>query len=195
MILYFWMIIQVIIESLPISSSGHVALMHKIFERYNIVLPVMPGFDAGAFDDLLQGISAVVFLLYFFSYWWQLVVDRPIKISALFEIAVWKKIVTQVLVFGFAADCMTFLLWMCNIDQLVHVPLALGFIMTACALWSIQLTQEKKGVQIWSVRNGLIVGFVQGCALLPGISRFGTTFATLRWLGYRDHDAFSISFL
>ncbi len=57
------MIIQVVAESLPISSSGHVVLMHKIMERLSANPQVVV--DAWAFDYLLQGVSAFVFLCFF----------------------------------------------------------------------------------------------------------------------------------
>lgn len=195
MFLFFWMIIQVIGESLPISSSGHVALMHALSTKFHILLPASIELNAWAFDYLLQGISAILFFVYFFSAWWKLLINRPIRLHALCELSVWKRIVGQVFLFGIAADGVTFLCWAVKIDQLVHLPLAIGFIITAVALWSTQFAKDKKNINIWSVSNGLVVGFVQGCALLPGISRFGTTFAALRWLGYRNDDALSISFL
>lgn len=195
MFLFFWMIIQVIGESLPISSSGHVALMHALATKFNILLPVSLESHAWAFDYLLQGVSAVLFLIYFFSAWWKLVINRPIRLGALCEASVWKKIIGKVLLFGIAADGVTFVCWAIHIDQLIHLPLAVGFMITAVALWSTRCAKNKKNINIWSVSNGLVVGFVQGCALLPGISRFGTTFAALRWLGYTHDNAFSISFL
>src|SRR3989339_1420788 len=195
MFLFFCMIIQVIGESLPISSSGHVALMHALATKFNILLPVSLESNAWAFDYLLQGISAIVFFVYFLSAWWKLVINRPIGLDALCEVSVWKRILSQVFVFGVVADGVTFVCWAVHINELVDLPLVAGFMITAVALWSTRFAQDKKNIDIWSVRNGLIVGLVQGCALLPGISRFGTTFAALRWLGYTNDNAFSISFL
>ena len=90
---------------------------------------------------------------------------------------------------------MTFLLWSCDIARRVELPLALGFLITAGALWSIQFAREKKGINVWSLQSGIIVGLVQGCALFSGVSRFATTVATLQWLGYRGKIAFIVSFL
>lgn len=195
MLLYLWMMIQVLAESLPISSSGHVALLHAYSEKLGFVLPEILGNQAWAFDYLLQGISAIVLLLYFFSSWWKLIINGPINMTALLDASVWKKIIEKVFVFCVVADGVTFLCWAAHIDQYLDMPLAIGFMVTALALWSVQFVHDKKHIDIWSVRHGLIVGFVQGCALLPGISRFGLTFVTLRWLGYKNNDAFSISFL
>ncbi len=196
MLLYFWMMVQIICESLPISSSGHVVLLQSIFSKiYGGQDIVAMSQDLWAFDYLLQGVSVIIFLIYFFPYWWQLIVDKPIKISSLFDRHLWTKTVPAVFLFGFAADSMTFLLWHFNIVERVAMPLAFGFMITAMVVWNIQFMHPKKDLDIWSWKNGLIVGLMQGCALLPGISRFGMTMATFQWLGYQGRLAFSISFL
>lgn len=195
MFLYLWMMIQVLVESLPISSSGHVALMHKIGEKCNWQMPEVVMTQSWAFDYVLQGVSALLFLVYFFTMWWKLVIDRPVQLAALADRKVWKHIFTKVLLFGIAADAMTFFCWVIKIDQLIQLPLACGFSITALSLYSLAYAPVSKKIDIWDVRSGLLVGLVQGCALLPGISRFGTTFTALRWLGYKNNDAFAFSFL
>lgn len=195
MFLYLWMMIQVLVESLPISSSGHVALMHKLADKFNWQIPQVLGAQGWAFDYILQGVSAILFLVYFFIMWWKLVINRPVKLAALVDTRVWKHIFTKVLLFGIVADAMTFLCWVMKIDERVQLPLALGFSITGLSLWSLQCAPVSKKIDIWDVQSGLLVGLVQGCALLPGISRFGTTFTALRWMGYKNDDAFAISFL
>ncbi|MBV8661056.1 MAG: undecaprenyl-diphosphate phosphatase [Candidatus Dependentiae bacterium] len=186
LLFYFWMIIQIVGESLPISSSGHVLLLQRYMHSMQ---------DFWAFDYVLQGISAIIFFIYFFSTWWQLIIDKPMRISALWDYNLWVKKLVPVFLFGIIVDSITFLLWYVDIADVIRLPLFFGFMITAAALWSMQYTHEKRDVNIWSIQNGLILGFVQGCALLPGISRFGTTVATLQWLGYPRHIAFAISFL
>ena len=196
MLLYFWMMVQIICESLPISSSGHVALLQSIFTKfYGAQEIIAMSQDLWAFDYVLQGVSAIIFLIYFFPYWWQLIVGKPIQISSLLDQKLWTKTVPSVFLFGFVADGLTFLLWNFNIVERIHIPLAFGFMMTAILLWNIQFMCPKKDLNMWSWKNGIIVGLMQGCALLPGISRFGMTMATLQWLGYSGRLAFSISFL
>ena len=46
-----------------------------------------------------------------------------------------------------------------------------------------------------SFLSGIVLGMVQGLALLPGISRFGSTFFAARWLGFSRSQAFEYSFL
>lgn len=190
MLLYLWMMVQIICESLPISSSGHVALVQKILGSTSVLNQ-----ELWAFDYLLQGVSAIIFLIYFFPYWWQLIIGKPIRISSLLDSIVWKKNIFPVFVFGFVADGMTFLLWSCDIANRVSWSLAFGFMITAVVLWSIQYMHQDKNLNYWSWKNAVIVGLMQGVALLPGISRFGITIATLQWLGYSGRIAFSISFL
>ena len=192
MFFYLWMMVQVICESLPISSSGHVTLLHSFV---NNLVDSISLVDAQAFDYFLQGVSAIVFLIYFFVAWWQLVIKQPIAMAPLFDGHVWKKNILPVLGFGFIVDGMTALLWCINLKDFIKIPLIGGFFFTAAMLWSMRYAQEKKGINIWSLQHGLILGSAQGFALLPGVSRFATTLATLQWLGYNRSQAFAISFL
>lgn len=194
MLLYLWMIIQIVCESLPISSSGHVILLQQIMTKYQISgMRVIS--DLIAFDYMLQGLSALVIFVYFFPQWWQLIVDKPIKIQSLFDHHFWIKTVPQIFLFGFVADGITFLFWNFVDVNGMQIPLFCGFIITGVTLWSLQYTRENKTVAIWSWENGVIVGCVQALSLIAGISRFGTTVTALQWLGYQGRIAFMISFL
>lgn len=195
MILYLWMIVQIISESLPISSSGHTLLLQQLLYKYQYIVYGMTSYNLCAFDYVLQGLSSIVVFFYFFPYWWSLIIDKPIKISSLFDWQVWKKNIFRVFLFGCAADSITFLFWYFQIAEKIELPLFLGFMITGIILWSLRFVQEKSEIDIWSCTYGLIVGTVQGFAMIPGISRFGTTFATLQWLGYKGRIAFAISFL
>lgn len=190
--LYVWMMVQVIAESLPISSSGHVILLQRLLYSNTSTATFS---DLWAFDYFIQGISALLFLIYFFSQWWQLIFGPHFKISDLWDGAVWKKNIIPVLMFGIIVDGVTSLMWLSKIADYIQLPLFCGFAITAGALWSMRYTKPNKNVQIWSVKNGLILGLVQGCALIPGVSRFGSTLAVLQWLGYPRKKAFEISFL
>jgi undecaprenyl-diphosphatase len=187
------MVVQIVSESLPISSSGHVLLLQRLIEKFDINFDIDQNF--WTFDYLLQGVSAFIFLIYFFPFWWELIIKKPINFYYLLDMDLLRKSIFSVFLFGIIADGITFLLWSLQIGEFSNFPLAFGFMITAVVLWSMQFTQSKKGIDIWSPKYALIVGLVQGFALLPGISRFGTTVATLQWLGYKGSVAFAISFL
>jgi len=194
MFLYFWMITQMLVESLPISSSGHVVLLQKIAAKYGFFIDYeLVALDA--FDYVLQGCSGVVIFLYFFYYWWDLVVGKPVHLSSLLDKDLWLNRIPKIFAFGLLADTVTFFIWYLDMSNAIKLPLFVGFAFTAGALWSIQFARVVKNVNLWSWKSGVVVGFVQGCALLPGISRFGTTVATLQWFGYSGRQAFSVSFL
>ncbi|MDP3787686.1 MAG: undecaprenyl-diphosphate phosphatase [Candidatus Chromulinivorax sp.] len=185
--------VQIVGESLPISSSGHFELLQRITNLY------FPHFgetvDLSYFYNVLQIFSAIIFLCYFFRTWWKLVVDRPITCTSLCDVQVWRKNIVPVILFGLVADGITFLFWYGDIAERFQFSLTVGFVITALALWSMQFAQEKQGINIWALPYGCIVGIVQGLALFPGISRFATTMAALQWLGYQRRIAFAVSFL
>lgn len=194
MLLYLWMIVQIICESLPISSSGHVVLLQQIMMKYHTSCVHVIS-DLIAFDYMLQGLSALVIFIYFFPQWWQLIVAKPIKIQSLFDGHLWFNTVPPIFLFGFVADGITFLFWNFVDLDVMQIPLYFGFVITGIVLWSLQYTHENNNVEIWSWRNGIVVGCMQAVSLIAGISRFGITIAALQWLGYQRRIAFMISFL
>lgn len=192
MIFYWWATVQIIAENLPISSSGHVQLLHQMFPA---AIQEFGQIDLQAFDYFVQGANAFIFLIYFFSAWWQLVVGQSIAIRYLFSLQVWKENILPVMLFGLVADGLTVIMWLIDMADKIAIPLYVGFFITFCALISLRYSKEHAGVQIWSYKNAAAVGFAQGCSLFPGVSRFATTLAVLQWLGYEKFIAFAISFL
>jgi len=72
--------------------------------------------------------------------------------------------------------------------------IGLGFLGTSLALISTRWApQGKKDVP--SGAGALLIGIAQGLAVLPGLSRSGSTIATALWLGVRPERAFELSML
>jgi len=69
-----------------------------------------------------------------------------------------------------------------------------SLLFSAAAVGSTQLAPsgDRDAPTAW---GALIVGAVQGVALLPGVSRTGVALASLLWLGVRRERAFELSFL
>jgi len=59
----------------------------------------------------------------------------------------------------------------------------------------IQLMKKKMGNGELTTKNAILVGLGQGFAVLPGVSRSGTTTAVLLFRGFTPGKAFKISFL
>jgi undecaprenyl-diphosphatase len=72
--------------------------------------------------------------------------------------------------------------------------LGLGFAITGCALASLYWSTHTRFVP-YSWYHAIALGLAQGCALLPGVSRFGLTYCVARWLRIAPYRAFEISFL
>ena len=72
---------------------------------------------------------------------------------------------------------------------------ATAFLVTGAILWSTRRTlgREEWKKPGWGV--ALLIGFAQAFALVPGISRSGTTVAMALWLGVAAEEAAAFSFL
>ena len=72
---------------------------------------------------------------------------------------------------------------------------ATAFLVTGVILWSTRRTlgREERIKPGWGV--ALLIGFAQVFALVPGISRSGTTVAMALWLGVDAEEAAAFSFL
>jgi undecaprenyl-diphosphatase len=166
-------VLQILIESLPISSSGHLHLL-TLFGKYH-------GFSQEA-EYVLYGPTLIVLALYFAADWWPLVRHWYRYRFVLLHFAL----------MGFVAEIVTILIY--GILQKVGVdwfPLPLGFALTGCLLLSLSLVPPKH-IPITSTKAALI-GLMQGIALLPGISRLGSTYVVGCWLSLSPRRSFAFS--
>lgn len=162
--------IQIIIESLPISSSGH-----AIFFCGKAVTP--------AYDYFLHGFSVLSIALYFFHDWIGIVYNwyrARFIIYRLFFTAIIADSITAVWYF------------LLPYTPLKQIPLWIGLLITGSALLSTYYARNKKAVIPWPARAA-IIGFTQGIALIPGISRMGLTYTAARWMGMRPYRALALS--
>jgi undecaprenyl-diphosphatase len=63
-------------------------------------------------------------------------------------------------------------------------------------LWAADSrSRGERGIEGWTLRDALIMGFAQSMALVPGVSRSGATISAARYLGYERNTAARLSFL
>jgi undecaprenyl-diphosphatase len=114
------------------------------------------------------------------------------------------KIFLKIVGYIFCADLITALFYfnfkfLSKNCALLQCPalLLFGFCITTLILFSILIKQKyfSAPTQTLNFKKALTLGAVQGMALLPGISRFASTYATARWLNISNRRAFQISFL
>ncbi len=166
--------LALILEALPISSSGHMALL----EGRMGALP-------GAVDQLLHGPFALAIVLCFLPSW--LPIFR--------NIFSYKRVLRKLFWLIFVIDGVTFIGFLFK-NQLPHITLWAGFAITSLAMLSLLLLQSiRPPYQALTFRGAAVLGVVQALTLLPGISRFGCTYAASRWLGLRPDRAIQLSFL
>lgn len=190
---FIWMMVQILIESLPISSSGHVLLAEKLLPFFNVTSNFS---NFWMIDFMLHGPALVIMLVYFFKQWCQMIFHTTFCWSMLLCRSTYVKIIRPAL-FVLIADLMTVMWWYSDIANHCFIRvhfLMIGFILTALMLYGTKFLHGQKNVT-WNFYDAIILGFFQGFALLPGVSRFATTFFIGKCLGYSNNNSFALSFL
>lgn len=173
-------------EFIPISSSGHLIIVREIF-----------GFDTSlglSFDAVLQLATALAVLVYFkkdfvklFFSFISLFTGKPVEKET--------RILLFALILGTIPAVLFGLLLEGYIEtsfrsaQVVAVMLILGSILFFIAE---KFAKQNKNV---TVKKGLLIGFFQSLALLPGMSRSGATISGGLLFGLNREQAAKFSFL
>ncbi len=179
-------ILQGITEFLPVSSSGHLVLL-------NSIMPV----DLGLLFDLILHLATLLSVVAFYR-----------KDIADICVGCVKEIKTPIpktnlkfVAYLIAATAITGVIGL-TLNDIVETKfrsiLIVGIllIINAGILW----TSKKKGLLRLTdgdlnLMSAIIIGFCQGLAVLPGISRSGTTITAALLLGVTSKDCAKISFL
>lgn len=188
------MTVQILLESFPISSSGHCLLLEQYLKKYGCEINHYQDFFLhqesaslmyiALLDHFVHGVTVIVLVLFFFSRWSWLLVHL---------LRCWR-IVAKIIGFVFITDIITVLFYMMFRWFAFTIPLTVGFIITFILLLSLRwvpVCQNKR----WSWRSACMLGIMQGCALLPGISRFASTYVCARWFSLPPRKAFEMSWL
>ncbi|MFQ5952134.1 MAG: undecaprenyl-diphosphate phosphatase [Candidatus Omnitrophota bacterium] len=170
-------VVQGLTEFLPVSSSGHLVLVHRFFGLS----------EASIFFDICLHVGTLAaVVLYFRKDILSLVRER--RADWLLYIAI-----------GTVPAVIAALFFEKHISLVFLSPrkVAPMFIVTALVLFAGQISQLKKAQDAKgpTVLRSIIVGISQAFALLPGISRSGMTVSTGRLGGMNAENAFRFSFL
>jgi undecaprenyl-diphosphatase len=166
-------IVQGLTEFLPISSSGHLVIFQKLF-----------GFAEApvAFDTLVH-FGTLVALIFFF---WK-DIRKIFKNARLILLLILGTI--PIVIIGF--------LLREKIEIIFNSLLLVGisFLITATILFLTKLVKEpKKEIKRISTWDAIVVGLFQALAILPGVSRSGSTISSALFQGIKKEDAFKLSF-
>jgi undecaprenyl-diphosphatase len=164
-------IVQGLTEFLPISSSGHLALVQHLFQLDSSLL---------TFDILLH-LATLGAVIIFFRH----------KLLHLDKQYLSYLIIGSIpaFIFGFIIHS-----FMDTFFSTLIFP-ALGFIITGILLLSTKKINYTENSQTITNSSSLKIGIAQALAILPGISRSGSTVTTGLHLGVKQSEAFSFAFI
>lgn len=164
-------VVQGLTEFLPISSSGHLVLLHHFFGMKPPQL----------FFDLILHLGTTLAIV--ITFWRDLCLLLAKEKRSLGLIGV-----------GFFTTCLMGVALADPIESIFQKPrlVSVGFLVTACWLWLAMRRQG--GVQPLNVWRSFLIGVSQGVAMAPGISRSGATIATALLLGVAPEEALRFSF-
>lgn len=184
-------IVQGLTEFLPVSSSGHLVLFKHFF-----------GFEENAgstFEIFLHLGTLFAVLIYFRKMIWELILS----------LTKWKDIpenqhhrhnrnLIMYLVIATFATGIIYLLFGKFFKSLFDQPLVVSFMLLITGIVIFASDFIKGGAvpaESMGFGRSIIIGIAQGMAIIPGISRSGTTVGTSIFTGLRRKDAASFSFL
>ncbi|MCB9493527.1 MAG: undecaprenyl-diphosphate phosphatase [Epsilonproteobacteria bacterium] len=197
------MLVQMITEMLPISSSGHVMLVLHMFARLHQQAVVLPEL----LDDCAH-VSALFVYVIFFLWLYAALIKRVIffMLTRASCARLARIIVHAALVVGIA-DGVTVVCYGVRSVLKKNVPLytsvcahplslALGFALTMLVLFSLRWQKNEARTTRMTYSGALQLGLVQSVSLLwPGLSRFAFVYTFLRAYGLRRDRAFTCTFL
>lgn len=179
-------IVQGITEFLPISSTAHLLIFTKVFGWKEL--------GAKDFVDAIQFGSVIAVVMYFWG-----IISQLIKggILALRE-KNWQreewKILVGIAVGTIPALAVGFLFQ----DILPENAVTIGIMSIVMALLlglAEKIGSRKRGFDSLQISDGILVGLGQTLALIPGVSRSGSTLTTGLFLGLQRDTAARFSFL
>ncbi len=186
-------IIQGVTEFLPISSSGHLSLFQNIFERMK-----QTSADHAPLDILLHFGTFIATALFFRREIFQLIKGlffKPAESHSLLQ-GHERKILLLIIIATIPTGLMGLTLepyFELMIDNTLFVSIML--LITALVLLTAKFSSPRRAAWNFGMFIALAIGFAQGLAIIPGLSRSGLTIVTALLLGMDRESAFKFSFL
>lgn len=182
-------IVQGLTEFLPISSSGHLRIVPALFGWQD------PG---AAFTAVTQLGTIAAVIIYFFKDLWSIL---STWFRSLFKAELRSTLDAKMgwfILLGTLPIGILGILFETQIDTVARDLrlIAATLIILGIILWlADRRTQQTKDLKHLTLRDGLIFGFAQALALIPGVSRSGATITAGRFLGFDRTSAARYSFL
>jgi len=184
--------VQGLTEFLPVSSSGHLVLVPRLFGWEDQGL---------AFDVGLHLGTLLALLAYFWRDWLRMAVaaqgDFRAHRSAVASYSPDARLLLYIAA-GSIPAAIVGLLFADWIEENVRQPWLVAI--TLAAVGVVMLVAERssrreRSLMSVTLRDALFIGLAQACALIPGVSRSGATISTGLFLHFKRDDAARFAFL
>ncbi|NMC36511.1 undecaprenyl-diphosphate phosphatase [Candidatus Beckwithbacteria bacterium] len=179
-------IVQGFTEFLPVSSSGHLALLQSWLGFKNPPI---------TFDILLH-LGTLLAILWFFKKTLQEIASQFWQSVSKKDWHLFPKI-SYLVIIGTLPATILGLLIKSSIETFFTTKLfiGIGFLISSAFLLSSQFLTQKNQDKTITIKRAVIIGLAQAIAILPGISRSGSTVSTGLLQGIKREEAFTFSFL
>ncbi len=172
-------LIQGVTEMLPVSSSGHLAIGRQFWELEA---------TAGWLEVFLHTGTLVSIIIYYRTRILELITgvlknDAAVRIQAIHVVIA----SIPVCIIGLFANQ--------YLDEILNNIVLIGGCLMVTGFMLLSLFKKTRDDQDMTMGRALIIGLLQSIAILPGISRSGTTIVTARHLGVSPKKAAEFSFL
>ncbi len=168
-------IVQGVTEFLPVSSSGHLVLLEKLFSL---------NLDLTQLNVILHFASLLAVIIYFRKTLFYLICHPFCKMNKYLVIATIPAVIFVLLFHSIIDKYLT-----------SSLTLALGFLLSAIFLLVGVWFSKKSAPSALNYKNVIIMGLAQSLAIFPGLSRSGTTLAFGLMSGVERSIALEFSFL
>lgn len=183
--------VQGLTEFLPVSSSGHLVVLHDVLS-FSVR-------DSVAFDLFLHW-GTTFAVIYFFrldllkllraffgSIWSRSFADGNARIAWYIVFST----IPAAVIGWFFEDA----LGLFRNDQLVGALLIAGGVLFFVVEWAMARRRTRRDLHSLSISDALFIGFAQASALIPGVSRSGITIVSGLFRGFGRAQAARFSFL
>jgi len=183
-------IVQGLTEFLPISSSGHLVIVQHLF---GIVT------DNIAFEVAVHAGTLLSVVAVYYADLWQMIVSfcsgifrlrktQPFQNDSYFRLSVFVIVATiPAVIFGLTLDDF--------FEQVFHNVFLVGITLMITGLILLSTRRIKTAGRKLTFGKSVLIGCAQAVAILPGISRSGSTISGGLWCGLDRVEATRFSFL
>jgi undecaprenyl-diphosphatase len=179
-------IIQGLTEFLPVSSSGHLVIAEHL----------LPGWQqtGGIVFEILLHLATLLAVIIFFRKDLMLLIQSLYTKSA--EAAKQRHLLLMIILATIPTGIIGLAGKKIFVGLFERLDVVGGMLLiTALLLWLAESPRTKKGKRSGSFIDAVLIGITQGLAIIPGISRSGSTISVAMMLGIEPEKAARFSFL